>query len=213
MSIYAIGDIHGNCNKLANLFKKIPLKSEDVIVFLGDYVDRGDDSKKVIDELINFSNSFSGEVIFIRGNHEDMLLNVINNHDSLNMYSWLLNGGDKTMDSYGMGREFDISCLPKSHESFLASTQYVFIQDSYFFSHAGINPISHLERQTANDLTWNRIFFDYPLKVYPAYTFVFGHTPSEKVMFRDNKICLDTGACYGNKLSAIRLPDLKIFQS
>jgi len=202
---YAVGDIHGESVKLVKLIDSIPLDNSDTIVFLGDYIDRGKNSKQVVDYLISFKKEFAGQVIFLRGNHEQMMLEAMEAE-----HMWVQNGGLDTIENYS-GEKYNF-ILPYGHITFFNSLRWYFEQGKFFFSHAGINPYIDLDLQSRMDLVWTREFLEHDKVVYPKKIFVFGHTPAKEVRFNDNKICIDTGACYGGRLTAIRLQDNQLFQ-
>ena len=152
--IYSIGDIHGRSDLLEKLLKKIKedVKTKPVrnntIIFLGDYIDRGKNSKKVVELIINLSDC-SGK-IFLKGNHEDMLNNFLKDPNLLDI--WLVNGGDKTLIDYGVDlkefffgkkdalqiqKEF-LNKIPTEHLYFLNSLRYCYQIGNYFFTHAGV---------------------------------------------------------------------------
>jgi serine/threonine protein phosphatase 1 len=208
--IYAIGDIHGCYDRLKALMEKIPIDcSRDALVFIGDYIDRGPHSVEVVDYLIQLKNRFP-EVIFLKGNHEDMLDKYINGADR---FTYLLNGGQQTLDSYLTkpvpSESFPI---PPDHMEFFKSLRLFYETEEFIFVHAGLRPRVPLESQNTEDLLWIRDKF-----VSSKYDFgkrvIFGHTPLKKPLVEPNKIGIDTGAVYGNALSCVQLPDLVFFKA
>ena len=204
--IYAIGDIHGCKGPLEKILNKIPLKEEDTLVFHGDYIDRGPDSKGVIDLLMNLSLSHPN-TIFLKGNHEWMFHEFYVNRDQKSWKLWEHNGAKRTIESYG-----DIDSIPKSHIEFIEKTKTYHIQDGYFFVHAGVKPGVSIEDQKTEDLLWIRDEFIYSNKPLKNFIIVFGHTPMEHLFIKDDKIGIDTGCVYGGHLSCIRLRDKKEFR-
>jgi len=224
-NIYAVGDIHGMLNHLKRLLDKIELNSDDTIVFLGDYTDRGPDSFEVIDFLIKLKDYFN--CIFLQGNHEELLYEYIT---GVNQNMFLSNGGEETIESY-QRNGFDISeftppakrTFPKSHAKFLDGLHLLYETSEYIFVHAGIK-LTYIDdvwkyadssKQDIESLLWSREFHRFGRTVYKGpKTVIFGHTPYDKVRFTSHAVCIDTGACYPNSgvLSCIRLPDKKIFQ-
>ncbi|MCD6102596.1 MAG: serine/threonine protein phosphatase [Thermotogaceae bacterium] len=200
---YVVGDIHGCLSALEALVDKLPLTTSDEIVFLGDYVDRGPDSKGVIDKLINLAENH--RCIFLRGNHELMMLNCLQRSEDCDLWSW--NGAAATLRSYGGKAEL----ISQSHMNFLVSTRAYYIVDEYFCVHAGVKPGVNLEDQELFDMVWIRDEFIYSENPLPGYTVVFGHTPFESVHRSPGKIGIDTGCVYGGMLTALRLEDGKLF--
>jgi len=194
MSLWAVGDIHGCLRSLERLISEISPKPEDKLVFLGDYIDRGPDSKGVVDYLISLSKQT--QCIFLRGNHEQMLLDVIDGNDDT--YLWLINGAQATWRSYGNLNEL---ALNEEHMNFFRNTKYYHIEDSFLFVHAGVRPNVPLERQDLRDLIWIRE--EFILKKHNlGYIVVFGHTPMEDVYVGEDKIGIDAGCVYGGMLTA-----------
>ncbi len=207
MHTYAIGDIHGCRDELKtlhhNLVGKVDLVPYDTLVFVGDYVDRGPDSKGVIDYLINLSRH--QDCVFLMGNHEDMMLWYLGiehsgvtgiTHQSREYGSyWLPNGGRTTLASYGIDdiAEFSNSCenprerlveiIGEEHIEFLKGLQYFHIEDSNLFVHAGVspggaeaeNPADAIDHSTDEHLLWDREAFNHSNNFG---TMVYGHTPS-----------------------------------
>ena len=204
--IYAIGDIHGCKDSLVELVNKIPLKQEDTLVFLGDYIDRGPDSKGVIDFLLNLSKEHE-KTVFIKGNHEWMFKEFYIKRDPDSWELWEYNGARKTLESYG-----DIDNIPPEHLKFIETTKIYHIEGKYFFVHGGVKPNVKIEDQREKDMLWIRDEFIYSKAPLKGYVVVFGHTPMEEPLIQSDKIGVDTGCVYGGKLSCVRLEDKKIFQ-
>ena len=224
--LYAFGDIHGELEKLDELIEEIPLEPGDRLVFLGDYIDRGPDSPGVIDRLIELQQRF--DCTFLLGNHESMLMDFLGWTDSAYFGgdAFLMNGGDRTLAEYGyFDRETadrESFRLPKAHEDFLLSLKLSHLEGDYLFVHAGLNQDQLLcgdlnfamRKSKPVDVLWNRTVGDLPHDL--GVTIVYGHTPSEDFGVRWNapfSIGVDTGAVYGGPLTAIRLPDEKIYQA
>jgi len=208
--IFAIGDIHGCYDRLKALMEKIPIdSSRDALIFIGDYIDRGPNSVEVVDYLIQLKNRFP-EVIFLKGNHEDMLNKFINGADR---FTYLLNGGQQTLDSYlTKSVQSEFFPIPPDHMEFFKSLRLFYETEEFIFVHAGLRPWVPLESQNTEDLLWIRDKF-----VSSKYDFgkrvIFGHTPLKKPLVELNKIGIDTGAVYGNALTCIQLPDLVFFKA
>lgn len=203
---YIIGDVHGCLEMLERLLDKIDWNpANERLIFLGDYIDRGKNSKGVLDLLLEISKS-SSLVQFLIGNHENIFLEYLNTG---RIMGFILNGGDATLASYrtaeSCGSGVDI---PQEHIAFLRSLEHWVELDDYYVVHAGFRPGVDLERQSFEDLIWIRntfIFSDYDF----GKKVIFGHTPFYKPLLMENKIGLDTGAVYGNKLTCLELPAVK----
>ena len=206
--IFAIGDIHGSFDKLQDLMQKIPIDFEnDTLVFIGDYIDRGPGSVEVVDYLLTLKRQVPG-IIFLKGNHEDMLEKYL---DGTDRFTYLLNGGQNTLDSYlSKTNRSDSFPIPADHMDFFKSLKLYYETGSYIFVHAGLRPKINLESQKTEDLLWIRDKF-----IYSRYNFgkpvVFGHTPLEKPLVESNKIGIDTGAVYGNALTCVQLPEIQFY--
>jgi len=197
---YVIGDIHGCLDPLRRLFKRIAPRPNDEIVFVGDYIDRGPQSREVVDYLLGLP--YRG--IFLMGNHEKMLLDFLDGKDE-DLY--LVNGGSATLQSYGG----DASGIPPAHLNFFRNLRPMYETPDYLFVHAGIRPAVALEEQELDDLVWIRQEFFYYVGRFPK-TVVFGHTPLRQVLLEDDRIGIDTGCVYGGKLTCLKLPARKVTQ-
>ena len=208
--IFAIGDIHGCYDRLKKLMGKIPIDfSRDTLVFIGDYIDRGPHSVEVVDYLIQLQSRIP-EVVFLKGNHEDMLDKFIKGADR---FTYLLNGGQKTLDSYLMKPvQSEFFPIPPDHMEFFKSLRLFYETEDFIFVHAGLRPRVPLETQKTEDLLWIRDKF-----ISTKYDFgkrvIFGHTPLKKPLVETNKIGIDTGAVYGNALTCVELPDLVFYKA
>lgn len=206
--IAAIGDIHGCLQTLNALLAKLSTYENYTFVFIGDYIDRGNDSKGVVDRLIAFEKE--RKCVFIRGNHEQMLLNAYYK-DDLDM--WLMNGGKSTIASYG-GTYKDLN-IPEGHLQFYENTKMYYDTEGYFFLHAGLSPKKTIaeslqsEREVENFL-WEREHLN-AFKTPWEKTVVFGHTPRSRPIRKDKMIGIDTGCVYDRlgygKLTAMLFPE------
>ncbi len=205
MRKFAIGDIHGCLDKLEDLLGKIDPRPDDRLIFLGDYIDRGENTKGVIDALINRSSHC--KCIFLRGNHEDMLIEYMAFGSNRGMFR--ANGGDMTVLSY-TGKKTSTGkvlagMLPLDHRDFMTKLKWMHEDDNYIYVHAGIRAGIPLKMQDAMDLIWIRgEFHETPTGLDKKI--IFGHCPFTKPFIRDDKIGIDTGAVYGRYLTAIELP-------
>lgn len=218
--IYAVGDIHGCLSALKELMAQLPLKDGDEVVFLGDYIDRGPDSKGVLDYLL--ANQKDGWH-FLRGNHEQMLLDWLGTPNPLAAANWLLNGGHQTLQSYVPKEKLDEvrgegahillqSYIPHTHVEFLNALPLTLDRPEAFFCHAGVNLDRPLNAQEPDDLLWIRRKFIQDPRPTPKLI-VHGHTPIETVDLSRDRINLDTGCVYGNVLTALALPDKQVYQT
>lgn len=216
--IYAIGDIHGRYDLLTQLLHRIEVHKDSLppaastyLIFLGDYVDRGPDSCRVVAILRKLSE-LHRNVICLAGNHDDMMVRVMrNNHIALR--AWLRMGGDATLESYGvavagMGEaalmEEAHRCVPKEHVEWLAGLPISVRLGGYFFCHAGIRPGVSLRRQGRDDMLWIREDFLEDDRRHECVV-VHGHSMENEVQIRANRIGVDTGAYRTGILSAICL--------
>lgn len=206
--LFIFGDIHGCLDPLKRMMDKIDWRpEEDGLIFLGDYIDRGADSKGVVDYIIEISNS-SPFVQCLLGNHENILLDFLSSGDPRLL---LLNGGITTLESYQEDKEKDEEALiPPDHVAFFENLLLYIELDDYYVVHAGFRPGVEIEKQATEDLLWIREPFifsdqDFGKKV------IFGHTPLSEPLVMDNKIGLDTGAVYGNKLTCLEIPRMKFY--
>ena len=216
---YVIGDVHGCPAELAALVEALPLEREDTLVFLGDYIDRGPDSRGVVDFLAGLGRE--RKTVFLRGNHEDMMLSFMGlsgRHGD----AFLMNGGLETLASYGVAApagsptpadgERLLAALPTHHAAFFMGLEPWRFMDGFLCVHAGVNPERSWEQQAGEELLWIRdhfIFSPHSL----AETVLFGHAPMKEVFFDlPYKVGLDTGLVYGNALSCLEVADRTLYQ-
>ncbi|MFH1490965.1 MAG: metallophosphoesterase [Pseudomonadota bacterium] len=204
--VFIIGDIHGCLDMLKRLVDKIPWSPDsDSLVFLGDYVDRGENSKGVIDFILKLSQS-APSVHCLMGNHESIFLDFLTGRD---VRTFLLNGGEETLNSYrSAAGTYEEPLISNEHVTFLKSLHPWLELDGYYVVHAGFRPHVDIQGQTLEDMTWIREPF-----LYSDYDFgkrvIFGHTPFTEPLVMENKIGLDTGAVYGNRLTCLELPSFR----
>ena len=179
-----ITDIHGELGKLENVLSKIETRPDDIFVFLGDYIDRGPDSKGVVEKVIEISQQF--KTITLIGSHEYALLHA--NTDEYYNYLFWNYGGPATVRSYG-GRFENILA---EHGDFYRSLKFYYLTEKYLFVHAGIDPRFSLEEQCETDLVYIRSAF-YRNKHNLPQKIIFGHTEFDAPLVQDDKICIDLG--------------------
>lgn len=204
--LIAIGDIHGCADALEKLIDLIQPTEEDHLVPLGDFVDRGTDSKRVVDLLIDLSQRCRCEPLL--GNHEIMMLDAV--ADSGLLSYWLAYGGRETLDSYGGS----LSDIPDSHLEFLDSCLRFVEVDEYFFVHANYDSRVPLASQTERFLFWEHLSTTLPAPHQSGKIAVVGHTPqmSGQVLDLGFLLCLDT-FCVGNGwLTAMEFPTRAVWQ-
>jgi len=204
--IFVIGDVHGCLEMLKRLIDKIEWNpANDRLIFIGDYIDRGENSKGVIDFILQLKED-STLIQCLIGNHEQMFIDYLSGVDS---QSSLLNGGLSTLRSYEeMRRSQDDPLIPPSHLDFFSSLLIMIELEHYYIVHAGFHPNIGIEDQSLNDMIWIREEF-----IYSDYDFgkvvIFGHTPFNSPLVMKNKIGIDTGAVFGNYLTCLELPGKK----
>jgi serine/threonine protein phosphatase 1 len=207
--LFAIGDIHGCALELRLLLNELPLTPDSKVVFLGDYVDRGPDSKGVIETILELKQRVS--VIALAGNHEEMFLSFLDDPESEMAGMFIFNGGGSTLASFGSGD--GKYTLSQQHFQFLNDLKIAHSEGDYFFVHAGVpeKVLSLLDLdKDMHDLLWIREPFlssDFAWEK----TIVHGHTPRKHVEIAPRRINLDTGCVYGRRLSAIALPSQTVF--
>jgi len=219
--LYAIGDIHGRLDLLGMLLATIEAdaaqsrSSQKTLVFLGDYIDRGPDSRGVVEVLLDgLPPDF--EPHFLKGNHEALLLAFLD--DASTLHQWLINDAKTTMRSYGVDvrllerevtspetwRGAFVAALPESHRHFFQSLTLMATFGDYLFVHAGLRPGVPIEAQDERDLIWIRHEFLDSTVDFGKFV-VHGHTPVARPNMRSNRIDIDTGAVFSNRLTALRL--------
>jgi len=209
MGLIAIGDIHGCAQSLDVLLNRIDPSSDDHLLFVGDYIDRGPDSKGVIDRLLDLREEVP--CTFLRGNHEAMMIEYL---DSGAFSLWRMNGGVSTLQSYLKDETSEIQ-IPASHAEFVRDTKLYHETEDFLFVHAGLEPDLSIEDSLADPdeevLLWERGHLN-PSEVAWEKTVVCGHTPRPEPINREKLILIDTGCVYHMKpgmgrLTAVYLPE------
>jgi serine/threonine protein phosphatase 1 len=199
--IIAIGDIHGAFEELKMLLDMINPSQEDILIFLGDYIDRGHDSRGVIEYLVELKKKYP-HWIFLAGNHEVMLLDYL----SGNKNHYLFNGGESCLRLY---RNKDVINLPDEHIFFINSLQLYYESENAFFVHAGVRPELELINNSKEDYLWIREDF-----IHSSYAWskkiIFGHTPFVNPLVMENKVGIDTHAFKSGILTGYD-PNMHIF--
>jgi len=222
--VYAVGDIHGRVDLLAELHRLIALDADHLtpgtdklVVYVGDFVDRGMESRQVIDLLIDQPlPEFSA--VHLLGNHDAWLLSFL--IDPQIGPTWLRYGGDATLHSYGVpvGLRRDDAGLygqlqaqlrdrvPRRHVDFLQNLELSYETGDFLFAHAGVRPTLPLDQQTAEDLLWIREPFLSWRRDLDRVV-VHGHTVVAAPVVRNNRIGIDTGACWTGALTCLVLEE------
>jgi serine/threonine protein phosphatase 1 len=216
--IYAVGDIHGRADLLAAVLKRIdddlrtrPI-AESLEIFLGDYIDRGPQSRTVVDILIGRRQQH--RMVLLKGNHEIFAIEIMRNPAVLD--DWIKMGGLSTLLSYGVElrdrgsiKETEIAgafrrALPESHQDFFLHLTASFSCGDFFFAHAGVRPGIPLHQQREQDLLWIRDEFLSHEEEFGKIV-VHGHSPSTEPEFLANRINIDTGAYATGRLTCLVL--------
>lgn len=216
--VYAIGDIHGRDDLLGDLLSRIEAdiasrpSARNLLVFLGDLIDRGPASREVVERLINYRPD-GVRLIFLAGNHEEVLLRILDGEVTL-IADWLKFGGSECLQSYGLAAaklkrmtparaaEAIRSAIPTGHREFLNGFADTFRAGDYLFVHAGIRPGVSLDEQAQVDLRWIRQPF-LSHRGDEGFVVVHGHTICERVEDLGNRIGIDTGAYRTGVLTAL----------
>ena len=222
MAILAIGDIHGCVATLDALLTRLNSTPGDHLIFIGDYVDRGPDSKAVIDRLMELEEAGAEEkgprCTFLRGNHDQMMLDYVDFPGDPDVFDlWAINGGLSTLDSYV---EDGRLVLPDAHVEFLRRTEFVHETDDFVFVHAGLDPkksiAENLNPVDPQVVLWTRAHLKAKLKKWEKPV-VCGHTPQREPINDPKLINIDTGAVYSHieglgVLTAVKLPEREFTQ-
>jgi serine/threonine protein phosphatase 1 len=219
--VYAVGDIHGRVDLLAILHRHIQSDADrrqpmrKVVVYIGDYVDRGEDSRRVLDLLLDDPLP-DFEHVHLLGNHEQRLLQFLG--DATVGPPWMQFGGDAALYSYGVrppqptapAAEFErarqqfVEKFPSRHRRFLEGLVYTHVEGDYFFAHAGVRPGVPLAAQAPTDLLWIRDDFLHSEEFHGKIV-VHGHSITPRPEVRRNRIGIDTGAFASGRLTCLVL--------
>lgn len=222
--VYAIGDVHGCAALLDRLLARIDddastagAAEAPILVFLGDYVDRGPDSRGVVQRLIELKGSARYDLRALMGNHEEALLRFL--IDPAFGPTWAQYGGLQTLASYGVARpptlrprpeDWELTrqafadAIPREHLTFLSDLELSVRLGDYVFVHAGVRPGIPLADQSAHDLLWIRDEFLGSSRAHDG-VIVHGHTPEAEPFLGVHRIGIDTGAYATSVLTALRL--------
>jgi serine/threonine protein phosphatase 1 len=223
LAIYAIGDIHGRLDLLTDLLAQVaadaarhPADQRRQLIFLGDYIDRGTESRGVVDALLDLSwPGFTHT--FLMGNHEEAMLEFLD--EQTDGAGWLTYGGLETLISYGVAlrrlprdaasaaemRGALRAAVPPRHIDFMRRCALSHVEGDYVFVHAGVRPGRSLEQQNRQDLLWIREEFLRAPAVLPGKVVVHGHTICDAPQDLGHRIDIDTGAFVSGRLTGLVL--------
>ena len=210
-NVYAISDIHGCYKELLQLLRKLTITPETLIIFMGDYVDRGPQSKEVIDLIISLIEQCC--VVTLKGNHEDMMYEALVNNSDRDVRMWMTNGGYQTLLSYGDIETVlaDIRELPevlKHHLNFIKTLELYYETDTHIFVHASPSLNTPINEQPEEYLIWRRpqsVDKEFNYIHLSSKTIVSGHTAQSNGVPRflsDKNILIDTGCFFTGVLTA-----------
>ncbi|MRG56278.1 serine/threonine protein phosphatase [Phyllobacterium sp. SYP-B3895] len=221
LRIYAIGDVHGRFDLLQGMHRLIARENAKqpphdwLVIHLGDYVDRGPQSREVLD-LLARETLQSRNMLALAGNHDIGLLDFLSTGDAFGVFAH--NGGRQTALSYGVDIDFDdavsvlegwkelVRAIPDAHKQFLRGLKRSVAFGDFYFCHAGIRPGVALDLQNADDLIWIRGEFLNNPTLHPK-VIVHGHTPVDDADIRSNRVNLDTGAFASSRLSGLMIEE------
>ncbi|MEM9043721.1 MAG: metallophosphoesterase [Pseudomonadota bacterium] len=218
--VYAVGDVHGRMDLLRDLIEEIlrdaqPYDGIPDVVFLGDHIDRGEDSSAVLDFLIDLRSQHEINPVYLLGNHERMMLDFLAMPEQGER--WLRYGGLQTLMSYGISThgpvtetetlikiQADLAEAMGPHKAFLDHMLLWHRRGNILFTHAGANPAKGPREQNDHALLWGHPrFFDTPRE--DGLWVVHGHTVVEEPEIEQGRIAVDTGAYFSNRLTAVRI--------
>jgi len=205
----AVGDIHGCAKALATLLQAIALTPSDTLVVLGDMIDRGLDTRGVIEQLLAVRRTC--RLITIRGNHEDMLLGACTN--TVEQRAWVYSGGARTLDSYGFGG--GIEMIPGAHIEFVRQTRPYHETEQHVFVHANYVAELPMDQQPANAMFWESLYHRMPGPHYSGKTFIVGHTPQKDGQILDLGYlkCIETDCLGHGWLTALDVASGRTWQA
>ena len=229
MRTFAVGDVHGNSRMLRELLAQIKARAEpgDALVFVGDYIDRGPDSRGVVDLVLGqIGGGWDGPVTALKGNHEELMLDSLQPRPRYDLEIWMQNGGVEMIASYTPGGWYPnwFRVLPPEHLDFFRNLKSWYRDENGIYVHAGLPPGVEPEDATDDDRLWIRGAFINSSWKWDRVV-VFGHTPQydqtsrfvnpQKMPWRPlnqpEKIGIDTGAAFGGPRTAVLLPEREFF--
>lgn len=211
MQTFVIGDVHGYSTALSSLLAAIPLASTDRLLFLGDYVDKGPDVSGALECLSELSTR--PNTIFLRGNHDQMLLNGL--HDRVEFELWRSMAGRSPLSSYGSGLEDHvIRLIPEKHVSFLRETCVNHFEDeSFIYVHGGLRSNRKPEEESLDYLHWMTLGMANAHE--SGRTVICGHSAQKNGIIADlgHTICVDTGVAFGQYLTCLEVGSMCYWQA
>ncbi|MEM8616486.1 MAG: metallophosphoesterase family protein [Pseudomonadota bacterium] len=211
---YVIGDIHGQYDQLCSLLNAIESRhrwkhadKKAILVYLGDYIDRGSQSRLVIDRALKGVEGF--ESVFLKGNHEDLILRCLESEERSVWNTWMTAGGEQTLKSLGYDlfyEQYDparlAEALGERRLNWLHGLKVFYRNSDFLCVHAGLLPNTSFEDQKDKDMIWIRKkFLDSDFDF--GFGVIHGHTPSDRPVVKPNRIGIDTGAGHGGELTAL----------
>lgn len=210
MRTLAIGDVHGCFDAMLHLIEFAGISESDKVIWLGDYVDRGPDSAKVIDYLSKLDRSRN---VFLRGNHEIMMKQALESIDY--MRSWAASGGGESWDSYirEFGGDRGIDAVPESHWSFIENLESHYETDQHIFVHAAIDAELKMADQFEKTLFWGS--YDSIGPHQSGKHVICGHSSQKDGIpkSRPHATCIDTWACGGAWLTCLDVTSKRYYQA
>ena len=209
--LFAIGDIHG-CFKSFREFveRKIKIKKSDKLILLGDYIDRGNQSREVVDYIINLQKK-EYDIISLIGNHESMMLDALDNDELLS--EWIQNGGSTTLESFGIK---SLKQLDQLYIDFLKGLQFYYLFNNFLFVHAGFNDEISNPFEDKYRMIWSRRE-KYKNPILKNKIIIHGHSPISELSCKQNiqannqVINIDTGCVYPDKVGYGRLSAIELY--
>jgi len=212
MRILAIGDIHGCSHALRALSKLVGFRDDDVLITLGDYVDKGPDVPGVLDWLCDRAERHPASLIALRGNHDQMMMDA--REGGAAFQNWWLSNGVTTLDAYPPPRDGDpLSSVPPRHWDFLDTTKLYHDTPKFFYVHGNVNHELPLKKQSVDSLLWDK-FYD-PAPHVSGKTMIAGHTSQKtgEVLDLGHAVCIDTWACGQGWLTCLEPATGRIWQA
>jgi serine/threonine protein phosphatase 1 len=207
-SVFAIGDVHGCAEELRALIQKLPLRKDSLVVFLGDYIDRGPDSRGVVDTILDLQQYC--RVVCLLGNHELMLREFLDGSDSRRVARFIYNGGSATLASYA---DHDgVFVMPEEHRDFYESLAYHHVEGEHCFVHAGLpTELDQIDLAVhGEEMVWMR---HRPGMPEPNFSkiIVHGHSAIPDIDVQPRRINLDTACVYGRRLTCMELNTREVY--
>lgn len=212
MRTFAIGDIHGCSRALQSLATLVGFRDEDLLITLGDYVDKGPDVPGVLDWLCARVRRNPESLVALRGNHDQMMLDA--RDDPAAFKDWWYSNGITTLDAYPPSRDgHPLSPVPERHWNFLDNTQLYHDTRKFFYVHGNVNHELPLDQQSVDSLLWDK-FYD-PAPHVSGKTMIAGHTSQKtgEVLDLGHAVCIDTWACGQGWLTCLEPDTGRIWQA